>query len=240
MSLICRAALTLVVWSATAATAVGSSILIDTFDTEQSIVSSDGFGTTFTRQAGPGIIGGERRLDAAEFNDLADGQGAIIGVEGGTLDVELDSGALATASASWLFNATDLTSGGTNDRFFIDGVKTNGALGIAINAFGLGGFARFDFVFPDIGTRRLGILFSDFETSGGFSFEEVTGLQLLFTADNLEPRASGSVDLIEAQGVTPIPLPASAALLIAGLIVLGAARNLSLRNATGAEFGGVV
>lgn len=213
------------------AQAFAATLLIDGFDTDQRVTDVPGMGLTNSSEtAGGDILGGSRDLSVSNTQATGDNTDATeLRVAGGQLSFSNITDAQGEGTISYN-GAGDAGLGGVDfligtDPFFQfevdpDAFDFNVLISVLVTDT-MGGTAFYDETIDTGFNPNLG--FDEFEdVTAGFDFGSVDALEFFVSsAATGQNRVDGSIDSISIQAgdevPAPIPLPASALLLLGGL-----------------------
>jgi hypothetical protein len=216
---------------ATSVLAVGqagaATILIDSFDTDQRVQDDPSATSPSQSQVAAGeAIGGFRELSVdnrlASFREAAtsldvssnvlsfNNEDNVAGIGVVTYDGASSGGAIDTNGLGGLMFGDRAGAG-----FLFDVVRVDANLGVTIEAFDTAGLMA-SFFAPTVTAGTPFAPVAAFMSQAGFNWNSIGALR--FIADATEISLDGAINSIEFEtGAAPIPLPASAMLLLGGL-----------------------
>lgn len=201
--------------------ASAATLLLDGFDSDQRVIDVPGPGqVNSSAVADANVLGGERYMEVMTANGA--NQATELRVSGSNLSFSNITGERGSGSIVYdgIGNAglggVDLTLGGGADASFVfeiidfdrdveitvEATDTNGLMASYFESLS-GGFS------PILG-------FDEFTTDAGFDFASVDSLSFFVSSENTLTAVDGAIGSISIQ-TSPVPLPASALLLMGGL-----------------------
>ncbi len=225
---------TVIALGVTGLQASAATLLIDGFDTNQRVIDVPGPGLVNQSEVfGPNIIGNYRDMSVM------------------TSPSELDSTELRVASSALAFsNVTfakgsgtiiydgfgnaglggiDFTLGELNPRFVFEVISFDRDVEVTVDIRDTNGLNASYFESLTGGFSPI-LAFTEFTTDAGFDFTSVDSLSFFVSSLNTQTAVDGSIGSIRIE-TTPVPLPASALLLMGGLGGLTVLRRRNKKSA---------
>lgn len=217
------------------AQALAATIVIDTFNTDQLV--ADASPTTTSLVTGGDIIGGTRVLTAENTKFGTDPTFATsLSVGNGLLG--FSNNAAATGRGTLFYNGGGLGLGnlvaGENSRIFFDVAFFDNDANVDITVNGVDGNNNMISYMENVAGGNFDpfLTFTQFANGQPFDFTNVASLEFIVDTTNLGENIDGILDSLTIVGddLAPIPLPASALLLLGGIGGLGGLRALRVRK----------
>ncbi|MEM6971826.1 MAG: VPLPA-CTERM sorting domain-containing protein [Pseudomonadota bacterium] len=221
--------------------ASAQAVTIDAFDTDQAEITSSATGGadpgSVVSEASPitGSIATARQItvDATPTADaVTNGNNVSLsaGVVGDTFNIDAIVGSVGTVLLSYGtdvgifvpgFSAQDLTGAGAFDQITIDATALLGSITVDVTITDTDGTVATVSEVVSGGPTSVDLAFTAFLAAanggtGGLDLTDVNGFDVLFSLN--QGGSSASFDIIQSTSVvTPVPLPASGVLLLAGM-----------------------
>lgn len=205
------------------AQALAATIVIDTFNTDQSV--SDVSAVNSSTVVGTDILGGTRTLTAENTDFGASPENATsLTVGSGVLGFSNNAG--ATGRGSLFYNGGGLGLGnivaGDNSRIFFDVAFFDNDANVDVTVNGIDSSGNMISFMDNIegGDFDPFLSFADFADGNPFDFTNVASLEFIVDTTGLTANIDGILDALTIVGddqPAPIPLPASALLLLGGV-----------------------
>lgn len=228
-----------------AASSFGATLVIDTFDTAQTVTDvPSSISQSSSQLADAGVLGGYRDLQAVNTDFQQSSEDATKFASGG--------GLLTFSNIAFAAGSGYLTYDGDDDPTSVDTTGLGGVnLAIGDNAYFAFDVAAFDLdveiavtvwdMFGKVVTYsetlsegfNPNLTFAEFSGDADFDWTQVGALQFFVSSSDTVLNVDGALYSIEirADDPAPIPLPASALLLTGALAGLGALRRRTARKA---------
>jgi hypothetical protein len=208
--------------SFSAVQAAAATLLIDDFNTDQSV--SDPGAVSTSSLADAGVLGGVRTLTAENISSPS-ANATSMQTFGGNLLFSNNSG--STGIGSLLYDGGgaglgDLSFNGKNAYIFFDVANFDNDANVDITVNMFDGFNTITYSENVMLGFDPKLRYSDFTGFAGFNFSTVASLEFIVSTEGLSDDIDGA---LASLSITAVPLPASSLLLLGGLGGLMAMRR---------------
>jgi len=214
--------------------ASAATLLIDGFDTDQRVIDVPGPGLVNSSEiAGPAILGGFREMSTATQGGSVDA--TELRVAGSNLSFSNITGVQGSGVITYDgvgatgLGGIDFTLGGSNPFFAFEIIDFDRDVEISVDVRDTNGLTATYFESLSGGFSP-NLSFTQFTLDAGFDFTSVDALSFLVSSLNTQTAVDGAIGSIRIEA-TPVPLPASALLLLGGIGGLTALRRRKNKSA---------